>query len=195
MKEAFDLNLPEIKPATILPTDQPIIRSRADLLKLEPETAESTAARIQKLESELSQLRQMNKQQLVQDDATGNKLTAEQAAKQHDQTLQTNYLAKLQFDRELREIAALRPTATPSQQRPVLDASSAAQLFGLERWQKLPNDVKAKTLDIRPADVQKISVESVFGSKSTSGAAHRLDRENPGLYRLLKVEARRVGLI
>ncbi len=195
MTQAFDLNLPALSPAIIHADDQPIIHSRADLPTTEPETMESTAARIQRLESELSQLRSMNKTQVVLDDKSGDKMTADAAAKRIDRSLQMDYLASLQFDRELREIAALQPTATPSQQKPVLDANSAAQLFGLERWQKLPNAVKAKTLDIRPADVQKISVESIFGRKSDSGAAHRLDRENPGLYRLLKVEARRVGLI
>jgi hypothetical protein len=128
--------------------------------------------------------------------ASGETVTGKEASKQLGEMSLEVELATLQTQRYIAELARSAEANTPvAAQPPLLDKDGAIKLVGRTAWEAAPNATKAAILDIRQTDLAKYHVEDYFGTKSSSLAAHELGKTNIGLYKLLRLEAVKKGLL
>jgi hypothetical protein len=151
------------------------------------------AAEIADLKSKLeAQLLRGNNRPIELED--GEVLAVTEAQKRFDEFQVAAKLEILKSERYVAELAEMKPITTANT-APVLNRESAEKLFGRTGWEKLPNATKAQVLDTRQADIDRVRLEDVFGSRSDSRAAHELQRDRPGLYKLCRALAIKKGLI
>jgi hypothetical protein len=126
--------------------------------------------------------------------ADGEVLPVTEAQRRLDEFQVAAKLEILKSQRYVAELNEMQPITTANSV-PVLNRDSAERLFGRTGWGALPNATKAQVLDTRQGDIDRVRLEEVFGSKSSSRAAHELQRDRPGLYKLCRALAAKKGLI
>jgi hypothetical protein len=174
----------------------------AGILPEPPASAPDPAVQIAEQAAQIADLKARLDAQLVKGNnrpvelEDGEALSVKEAKARHDAMSIDLQLEILKSERFIAALADSAEASTPvAAQRPVLNRDEAEKLLGRNGWERLSNAEKAKVLDIRPQDVDKLNPRDYFGKGSSSLMAHTLSQSNPGLYKLVRTRAITLGIL